>query len=130
MQIQDIVVSSVATAAVGRVPQGKRFSGVIVDKVQHLCGCATTNRLAHDLAVLGNIGMGHTVYDLLCADAVAVIAVVVGTTVYGNTCKLSALQPCQVGVGLFAVVVVQRIAVFIRNRRSTSASRMPRATGT
>ena len=129
LQIQDIVVSSIATAAVGRVPQGKRFSGVVVDKVQHLCGCARADSLTHDLTVLCDIGMGHTVYDLLCADAVAVIAVVVGTTVYGNTCKLSAVFPSQVGVGLFAVVVVQRITVFIRNRRAESASRMPRATG-
>ena len=73
--------------------------------------------------------VGHTAYDLLCANAVAVIAVVVSATVYSDACKLFAVFPCQVGVGLFAVVVVQRVAVFIGNRRSASASRMPRATG-
>ena len=73
--------------------------------------------------------MGHAVYDLLCADAVAVVAVGIGAAACGDACKLSAIFPRQVGVGFLAVVVVQRITVFIRNRRAESASRMPRATG-
>ena len=125
LQIQDIVVSSIATAAVGRVPQCKRITGVVIDEIHH----SVTIALANDFAVLRDVGMRYAVYDLLCTDTICIIAVVVGTTISGDTRKLSALHPSQVGVGLFAVVVVQRITVFVRNRRAESASRMPRATG-
>ena len=100
-----VVLSEAGTAVVG-IPETKGLALLIVGEDHDDGGIPIGEAFLYNLAVLGNIGMDDTVYDLPGTDAVYIVVVGIGLVVGGQTCKLSAVLPCQIGVELLTVAVV------------------------
>ena len=75
LQIRRVEVWSEIGSAVLRVAHRKGLAGFIIDKVHDDGSVAVGEGFPHQLSVEGVVGVGHTVYGLLRADAVGVVGI-------------------------------------------------------
>ena len=110
--VYGVVVLGESSATVVGVPETKGLALFVIGENHNNSGISIREAFLYHSAILSNIGMDYIVYDFLRTDTLGIIIIGIGLVPYGKACKLSAMLPCQVGIGFDTIGIVDGVATY------------------
>ena len=98
--VYGVVVLGEGGATVVGVPETKGLALFVVGEDHDNGGIPIGEAFLYHPAVLGDVAVYNTVHYLRPTDPVCIVVVGISLVPGGDACKLSAVLPCQVGIGL------------------------------